>query len=41
MDAIMTYELDGQVYEVDIIYKRIRNIHFRFDDGKYIRFKKE
>ena len=36
MDAIMTYELDGQVYEVDIIYKRIRNIHFRFDDGKYI-----
>ena len=32
----MTYELDGQVYEVDIIYKRIRNIHFRFEDDKYI-----
>ena len=36
MDAIMTYELDGQVYEVEIIYKRIRNIHFRFDNGKFI-----
>ena len=36
MDAKMTYELDGQIYEVEIIYKRIRNIHFRFDDGKYI-----
>ena len=36
MDAKMTYELDGQVYEVEIIYKRIRNIHFRFDGEKYL-----
>ena len=32
----MTYELDGQVYEVEIIYKRIRNIHFRFENEKYL-----
>ena len=36
MDAKMTYELDGQVYEVEIIYKRIRNIHFRFENEKYL-----
>ena len=36
MDAEMTYELDGQVYEVEIIYKRIRNIHFRFENEKYL-----
>ena len=32
----MTYELDGQIYEVEIIYKRIRNIHFRFENEKYL-----
>lgn len=36
MDAKMNYELDGQVYEVVITYKRIRNIHFRFDGEKYL-----
>ena len=36
MDAKMTYELDGQVYEVVVTYKRIRNIHFRFDGEKYL-----
>ena len=35
MDEKTTYVLDGQEYEVIITYKRIRNIHFRFDGGKY------
>ena len=35
MDAKTTYVLDGQEYEVAISYKRIRNIHFRFDGEKY------
>ena len=36
MDAKTTYVLDGQEYEVIITYKRIRNIHFRFDGEKYL-----
>ena len=36
MDAKMIYQLDGQDYEVEITYKRIRNIHFRYDDGKFL-----
>ena len=36
MDAKTIYVLDGQEYEVAISYKRIRNIHFRFDGEKYL-----
>ena len=36
MDAKTTYVLDGREYEVVITYKRIRNIHFRFDGEKYL-----
>lgn len=30
------YQVDGTTYEVDVIYKRIRNIHYRFKDGKFV-----
>ena len=36
MDAKMSYTLEGQEYEVAITYKRIRNIHFRFDGEKFL-----
>ena len=32
----MSYTLEGQEYEVAITYKRIRNIHFRFDGEKFL-----
>lgn len=35
MDSKMVYNLDGQDYDVIITYKRIRNIHFRFEDGSF------
>ena len=30
------YNLDGQEYEVLITYKRIRNIHFRYENGIFL-----
>ena len=36
MDAKMVYNLEGQDYEVAITYKRIRNIHFRFENGVFL-----
>ena len=36
MDAKMVYNLEGQDYEVVISYKRIRNIHFRFENGAFL-----
>ena len=36
MDAKMSYTLEDQEYEVAITYKRIRNIHFRFDGEKFL-----
>ena len=36
MDAKMVYNLEGQDYEVVISYKRIRNIHFRFENGVFL-----
>ena len=32
----MVYNLEGQDYEVVISYKRIRNIHFRFENGVFL-----
>ena len=31
----IVYNLDGKDYEVEITYKKIRNIHFRFDNGTF------
>ena len=36
MYAKMVYNLEGQDYEVAISYKRIRNIHFRFENGIFL-----
>lgn len=36
MDAKMVYTIDGQDYEVEIIYKRIKNVYFHFNDGKFV-----
>ena len=36
MTAKTTYVLDGQEYEVLITYKRIRNIHFRYENGAFL-----
>lgn len=36
MDAKMVYNLEGQDYEVAISYKRIRNIHFRFENDIFL-----
>ena len=36
MNAKMIYNLEGQDYDVVIIYKRIRNIHFRFENGAFL-----
>ena len=36
MTAKTTYVLDGQEYEVLITYKRIRNIHFRYENGVFL-----
>ena len=36
MDAKTIYLLDGQEYEVQITYKRIRNIHFRYESGVFL-----
>ena len=36
MNAKTTYVLDGQEYEVLITYKRIRNIHFRYENGVFL-----
>ena len=35
MDTKMVYNLEGKDYEVVITYKRIRNIHFRFENGAF------
>lgn len=35
MDTKTTYVLDGQEYEVLITHKRIRNIHFRYENGVF------
>ena len=32
----MMYQLDGRDYEVAITYKRVRNIHFRFENGRFL-----
>ena len=32
----MVYNLEGQDYDVIITYKRIRNIHFRFENGVFL-----
>lgn len=32
----MLYNIDGQDYEVIVVYKRIRNIHFRFVNGAFL-----
>ena len=36
MDAKGIYNLDGKDYTVSITYKRIRNIHFRFDGEMFL-----
>ena len=36
MDKKAIYVLDGQEYEVNITYKRIRNIHFRYENGAFL-----
>ena len=36
MNTKMVYNLEGQDYDVIITYKRIRNIHFRFDNGVFL-----
>ena len=36
MNTKTTYVLDGQEYEVLITYKRIRNIHFRYENGAFL-----
>ena len=36
MTSKSTYVLDGQEYEVLITYKRIRNIHFRYENGVFL-----
>ena len=30
------YKVNGQEYEVEVIYKRIKNVHYRFRDNKFI-----
>ena len=30
------YKVNGQEYEVEIIYKRMKNVHYRFRDNKFI-----
>ena len=35
MHSKMIYNIDGQDYDVIVTYKRIRNIHFRFEDGAF------
>ena len=30
------YKVNDKEYEVEVIYKRIKNIHYRFRDGKFI-----
>ena len=36
MDKKAIYVLDGKEYEVNITYKRIRNIHFRYENGAFL-----
>ena len=36
MDAKAVYNINGRNYDVAITYKRIRNIHFRFDGEKFL-----
>ena len=36
MNVKTTYVLDGQEYEVLITYKRIRNIHLRYENGAFL-----
>jgi len=36
MNKSFLYQVDDKEYVVDIIYKRIRNIHFRFDGEKFL-----
>ena len=36
MNKVFLYQVDTQTYEVEVIYKRIRNIHYRFINGKFI-----
>ena len=30
------YKVNGTEYEVEVIYKRIKNVHYRFRDGKFL-----
>ena len=30
------YQVDDKIYQVEVIYKRIRNIHYRFKDDRFI-----
>ena len=30
------YKVNDKEYEVEVIYKRIKNIHYRFKDGKFV-----
>lgn len=30
------YKVNDKEYEVEIIYKRIKNVHYRFKDGKFV-----
>ena len=36
MDKTFIYSVDGKDYQVNIIYKRIRNIHYRFQNGAFL-----
>ena len=36
MTSELIYQLEGKAYPVSITYKRIRNIHFRFDGEKFL-----
>ena len=36
MNKSFLYQVDDKEYEVEVAYKRIRNIHFRFNGEKFI-----
>ena len=36
MNKSFLYQVDDKTYFVDVTYKRIRNIHFRFDGEKFL-----
>ena len=32
----MVYQIDDQVYDVEIVYKRIKNVYFHFKEGRFV-----